>query len=129
MDNRTFRADDRLNNFNDQDEMWGPLLFLRPERHQPLSVLRVLAISGLLGSFYGMLGNVVLGLLARVGSSDKPSVLMMPLLLTAVYFTCAQISVAAAWNRRARLLSRQRSWADLTRRPPPPPRDDEQRAD
>lgn len=129
MDNRTFRADDRLNDFNDQDEMWGPLLFLRPERHQPISVLRVLALSGLLGSFYGMLGNVVLGLLARAGSSDKPSVVMMPLLLTAVYFTCAQISVAAAWNRRARSLSRQRSWSELTRRPAPPPRDDEQQAE
>lgn len=128
MDNRTFRADDRLNQFNDQDEMWGPLLFLRPARSQTMSVPRVLAIAGLLGSFYGMLGNVVLGLLARGGAAGKPSVLMMPLLLTAVYFTCAQLSVVAAWNRRARLLSRQRSWAELTR-PPAPPRDDEEQAE
>jgi hypothetical protein len=128
MDNRTFPADDRLNHFNDQDEMWGPLLFLRPERHQPMSVLRVLAISGLLGSFYGMLGNVVLGLLARGGSGGKPSVVMMPLLLTAVYFVCAQISLAPAWNRRARLVSRKQSWAELTRRPAPS-RDDEEQAE
>jgi hypothetical protein len=128
MDNRTFRADDRLNHFNDQDEMWGPLLFLRPSRNQTMSVSRVLAIAGLLGSFYGMLGNVVLGLLARAGSTGKPSVVLMPLLLTAVYFTCAQLSVVAAWNRRARLLSRQQSWAELTRRPTPP-RNDEQQAE
>jgi hypothetical protein len=128
MDNRTFRADDRLNDFNDQDEMWGPLLFLRPERHQPMTPLRVLAISGILGSFYGMLGNVVLGLLAHTGSGTKPSVLMMPLLLSAVYFTCAQLSVVAAWNRRARLLSRQQGWMQLTRRPATP-RDDEEHAE
>jgi hypothetical protein len=116
MDNRTFRADDRLNQFNDQDEMWGPLLFLRPERHQPMSIPRVLAITGSLGIFYGMLGNVVLGLLSRAGGSGKPSALMMPLLLTAVYFVCAQLSIVAAWNRRAHLLSRQQSWSELTRR-------------
>jgi hypothetical protein len=119
MDNRSFRADDRLNQFNDQDEMWGPLLFLRPERQQPMSLLRVLAIAGSLGTFYGMLGNVVLGLLSRAGGGTKPAVLMMPLLLTAVYFICAQLSIAAAWNRRARLLSRQQSWSELTRRPSP----------
>ena len=128
MDNRTFRADDRLNQFSDQDDMWGPLLFLRPERHRLLTPLRVLAISGILGGFYGMLGNVVLGLLARAGSTGKPSMLMMPALLTAMYFVCAQISIVGAWNRRARLLSRQQGWAQLTRRPAPP-RDDEQRAE
>lgn len=119
MDNRTFRADDRLNQFNDQDEMWGPLLFLRPQRHQAMSVPRVLAIAGSLGTFYGMLGNVVLGLLSRAGGAGKPSVLMMPLLLTAVYFVCAQLSIVAAWNRRAHLLSRQQAWSELTRRPSP----------
>ena len=128
MDNRTFRADDRLNQFSDQDDMWGPLLFLRPERHRLLTPLRVLTISGILGGFYGMLGNVVLGLLARAGSTGKPSRLMMPALLTAMYFVCAQISIVGAWNRRARLLSRQQGWAALTRRPSPP-RDDEQRAE
>jgi hypothetical protein len=128
MDNRTFRADDRLNQFSDQDEMWGPLLFLRPERQRLLTPLRVLSLAGILGGFYGMLGNVVLGLLARGGGAGKPSVLMMPALLTAMYFVSAQISIVAAWNRRARLLSRQQGWAELTRRPAPP-RDDEQRAD
>ena len=128
MDNRTFRADDRLNQVSDQSEMWGPLLFLRPERQEPMSPLRVLVISSLLGVFYGMLGNVILGLLARSGNGGKPSVVLMPLLLTAVYFISAQLSIVAAWNRRARLLSRQQSWAQLTRRAPPAT-DDEQRAE
>jgi hypothetical protein len=128
MDNRTFRADDRLNQFSDQDDMWGPLLFLRPERQRLLTPARVLVICAMLGGFYGMLGNVVLGLLARSGSMGKPSVFMMPALLTAMYFVSAQISIVGAWNRRARLLSRQQGWAQLTRRPAPH-RDDEQRAE
>ncbi|HYQ18490.1 MAG TPA: hypothetical protein VEQ58_22095 [Polyangiaceae bacterium] len=129
MDNRTFRADDKLNQLNDRDDMWGPLLFLRPKRHQLLTPGRGLLIAGALGTFYGMLGNVVLGLLARTGAGYKPSVLMMPLLLTAMYFVCAQLSLFAAWNRRARLLSRRLDWAEITGRPLAPPHDDEQAAE
>src|SRR5262245_16778922 len=129
MDNRTFRADDKLNQLNDRDDMWGPLLFLRPARHQVLTPTRALVISGALGTFYGMLGNVVLGLLARTGAGYKPSVVMMPALLTAMYFVCGQLSLVAAWNRRARLLLRRNDWAEITGRPLPPPRDDEQAAE
>lgn len=129
MDNRTFRADDRLNQLNDRDDMWGPLLFLRPARHQVMSPARVLTISALLGGFYGMLGNVVIALLARVGSAGKPSPLMLPVLLTAMYFVCAELSLVAAWNRRARLMSRRLGWSELTGRPLPTPRDDEQAAE
>lgn len=129
MDNRTFRADDRLNQLNDRDEMWGPLLFLRPERHQPISVTRATVIAMLLGGFFGMLGNVTLGLLLPPGGHGRPPVLLMPLLLTAMYFVCGQLSLVAAWNRRARQLSRRLDWAELTGRPVPPPRDDQQAAD
>jgi hypothetical protein len=129
MDNRIFRADDKLNQLNDRDDMWGPLLFMRPQRHQLVTPVRGLLIAGALGTFYGMLGNVVLGLLARSGAGYKPSVLMMPLLLTAMYFVCAQLSLFAAWNRRARLLSRRLDWAEITGRPLAPPRDDEQAAE
>lgn len=128
MDNRTFRADDRLNHFSDTDEMWGPLLFLRPERHHVMSPARVLLISGLLGGFYGMLGNAIFAVLARSGGGARPGVWMMPALLTGMYFVCAQLSIVGAWNRRARLLSRQRRWAELTRHPASPP-SDEQTAD
>lgn len=129
MDNRIFRADDKLNQLNDRDDMWGPLLFLRPARHQVMSPLRVLCISAALGIFYGMLGNVVIGLLARSGAGYKPSALMMPLLLTSMYFVCGQLSLVGAWNRRARLLARRQDWAEITGRPLPPTHDDEQAAD
>ena len=113
MDNRTFRADDRLNQLNDRDEMWGPLLFLRPERHQPISAARALTLATLLGVFFGMLGNVMLGLMLPHGGHGRPPVLLMPLFLAAMYFLCGQPSFVAAWNRRARLYRR----ADY-RRPP-----------
>jgi hypothetical protein len=129
MDKRPFRADDKLNQLSDRDAGWGPLLFLRPARHLPLNAARVLCIASLLGGFYGMLANVVLSLLARAGSVGKPPLLLMPGLLTAMYFVCAELSVVAAWNRRARLLSRRLDWAELTGRPLPPPRDDHQAAD
>lgn len=128
MNNRTFRADDKLNDFSDRDEMWGPLLFLRPEPHQTITPMRALLISALLGGFYGMLGNVILALMVRSGGGNKPSLVMMPLLLTSMYFVCAQISIFGAWNRRARQLSRQMSWAGLTRRTPPQPPSDDERA-
>jgi len=129
MDKRGFQADDRLNQLSDRDTFWGPLLFLRPERHRPLSAVRALVIAGLLGGFYGMLANIILGLIAQAGAAGKPSVFLMPGLLTAVYFTCGELSLFAAWNRRARLLSRRLDWAELTGRPMPPPRDDQQAAE
>ena len=129
MNPRTFRADERLNQLNDRDDMWGPLVFLRPAKHRVWSPTRALVISGILGGFYGMLGNAVIALLARGGSMGKPSVLLMPVLLTAMYFICGQLSLVAAWNRRARLLSRRLDWSELTGRPVSRSRDDEQAAE
>jgi hypothetical protein len=115
MKNQTFQLDDRLNEFSDQDEVWGPLLFLRPERHEILNLSRVGLLSMLLGGFYGMLGNVVLALLTHGTSQGRPSVWIMPILLTAMYFACAQLSIVGAWNRRARLLARRMRWTGDTR--------------
>jgi hypothetical protein len=130
MDNkRGFQADDRLNELNDRDSAWGPLLFLRPERHRPLTRARTLFVAAVLGGFYGMLANVILSLIAAAGAGGKPSMFLMPGLLTAVYFTCGELSLVAAWNRRARLLSRRLDWVELTGRPVPPPRDDQQAAE
>jgi hypothetical protein len=126
MGNRTFQADDRLNQFSDRDDMWGPLLFLRPEKRELMSRSRVMLISALLGLFYGMLGNVVLALLAEAGPGGRPSSLVMPTILTGMYFVCAELSIAGAWNRRARQLSRRQDWVELTRPAAPPARDDQQ---
>jgi hypothetical protein len=129
MQNRTFRADDRLNQVNDRDDMWGPLVFLRPPRHKAMSAGRVLLISSVLGLFYGTLGNVVIALLTRTGMGYRPSPLVMPVLLTAMYFVCAQLSLVGAWNRRARALSRRLDWSELTGRPVAQARDDQETAE
>ena len=129
MEHQPFRADERLNELNDRDDMWGPLVFLRPARRQLLTVPRVLLISSALGGFFGMLGTVVLGLLMSAGAGGKPSVLLLPALLTGMYFACGQLSLVAAWNRRARLLSRRLDWSQLTGRPLPPTSDDQQAAE
>jgi hypothetical protein len=129
MDNRTFRADERLNQLTDSDSAWGPLLFLRPERHELMTPTRVLLISAALGTFYGMLANVALSLLMRTGDQGKPSAFLIPIVFTIIQFVCAELSVVSAWNRRARQLSRRMSWEELTGRPLPPPRDDQQAAE
>ncbi|RYZ08423.1 MAG: hypothetical protein EOO73_08210 [Myxococcales bacterium] len=129
MQHRSFRADDRLNQINDRDDMWGPLLFLRPDRRQPMSPARVLVICGLLGAFYGTLGNVVIALLTRTGVGYRPPFFVMPGLLTAMYFVCGELSLVAAWNRRARLMSRRLDWSQLTGRPLSQPRDDQETAE
>ena len=130
MDNRSYRADERLNQFSDNDEMWGPLLFLRPTQRQVMSPARVLLLATLLGLFYGMLGNVMLALMAKAGPGGKPPLWAMPALLTVMYFVCAQLSIVAAWNRRARATSRRLDWVALTRRrPASSERDDEQAAE
>lgn len=129
MQQRSFRADDRLNQINDRDDMWGPLLFLRPERRQVLSPARVLVIAAALGLFYGMLGNLVIGLLTRTGVGYRPPLFVMPALLTAMYFICGQLSLVGAWNRRARLMSRRLDWSELTGRPLAQPRDNQETAE
>lgn len=130
MDHRSYRADERLNQFSDNDEMWGPLLFLRPAQRQVMTPARVLVLATLLGLFYGMLGNVMLALMAQAGPGGKPPLWAMPALLTAMYFVCAQLSIVAAWNRRARATSRRLAWVEVTRRRPASnERDDEQAAE
>jgi hypothetical protein len=117
MANRRFLADDGLNELSDHDGMWGPLLFLRPARHERFSVLRVLSLSALLGGFYGMLGNVLLALAHRPDGA-RPPLLAMPLVLSAAYFLCAELSVVPAWNRRAAQLTRRLEWSERGGRAP-----------
>lgn len=93
-----------INDISDRDEQWGPLLFLRPARHQRIGWLRTTVLALLLGGLFGMLGSVVLALIARSLERPVPPVYLMPAALTVVYFLVCRFTLAAAWNRRARVL-------------------------
>ena len=97
-----------INGISDRDEQWGPLLFLRPDRHRPLSTLRLAALALLLGALFGMAGSVLLAVIARAFEKPIPPVYVMPLAMTFVYFVVGQFTVARAWNRRARRLAKLR---------------------
>lgn len=98
--------DERLNQLSDRDAFWGPLLSFRPDKERPISLGRSLVLTALVGGFYGMLLNVMLAIICHRNHA-MPPVYGAPLLLTFTYFVAFQLSLAPAWNRRARLLVRR----------------------
>lgn len=99
--------DERFNELSDKDAFWGPLLMFRPEKKQCISSFRVATMAAALGSFYGMLLNLVLALLCRHTMQRLPALYMMPSVLTSTYFVAFQITLGPAWNRRAKLMARR----------------------
>ena len=101
-------ADRFFNDYCDAEANWGPLLFLRPARHERLGLRRTLAMSLLLGSSFGVLGDVLLLVAARLLHKPSMSPLPFPLVLTVAYFIVQRVTIAPAWNRRAaRLVHRK----------------------
>ena len=98
-------SDELFTRIVDSDAHWGPLLFLRPRANENLSALRVLLLSGLLGSVFGLLGSICLTVAARVLQKPSVGVHVFPLGLSALYFCVSQLTVVPAWNRRAKRLS------------------------
>ncbi|MEO7037132.1 MAG: hypothetical protein ABI548_24475 [Polyangiaceae bacterium] len=98
--------DEKLNDLSDRNAFWGPLLSFRPEKEQCIGVSRALLLTSVVGVFYGMLLNVMLALICR-HARHMPPVYGAPLMLTFTYFVAFQLSLAPAWNRRARLLVRR----------------------
>lgn len=97
---------DELIDFCDRDSNWGPLLFLRPERKDRLSLLRLTFGAVLLGLPLGMLGSILMALFARVMSQPAPAFAYFPLVLTVGYWFVARFTLARAWNHRAARLAR-----------------------
>jgi len=98
--------DDELIDFCDRDSNWGPLLFLRPDRKQRLSLGRTVAGAVLLGVPLGLLGSIFMSLFARVVSQPAPALMYFPLILTLGYFCVAKVTLVRAWNQRATRLAR-----------------------
>jgi len=102
------RLGDRLfNDYCDLDDKWGPLLFLRPARHQRFSFRRTFALSLLLGTLFGLAGNVIMLLVGQALHRPVGSPYAFPAALTGAYFLIASVTFAPAWNRRAARLSRR----------------------
>lgn len=121
MSKRPFLDHELLNQLADTGALWGPLLFLRPKRHQVLSSGRLLTVCTLFSGFYGMCGNVLIALARHGASRPLLPVHVLPLLLTAFAFLCGQLTVARAWNTRARRMARQIDWTVAAGRSPGDP--------
>jgi hypothetical protein len=88
-----------LNTVNDHDSQWWPFVFLRPEQGERMTSLRVLALSLLLGTFFGMLANVAVALTG--GPLPRPHVLVFPVSTAFGFFAIFRATFAYSWNRRA----------------------------
>lgn len=117
MDGSDLERDERLNDVSDRDAVWGPFVWLRPERDHVFSVPRVLAIGALIGLSYGMLLNIGILSLCRIAGQPLPSLATVPLLLTGIFFFGFQSTLGPAWNRRARLMVRRADYLQSIGRP------------
>jgi hypothetical protein len=98
--------DDRLfTDYCDAESNWGPLLFFRPAQHERIGVGRTLAMSLLLGSLFGVVGNIILLVAGRLLHRPFTSPYALPSVLTSVYFVIGRLTFVPAWNRRALRLS------------------------
>jgi hypothetical protein len=96
--------EEMLNWVSDRDREWWPFLFLRPQQHERMGTLRVLALSILHGVFVGMLANIFISVVE--GKGHEMNVLTFPLATTLGFFVFYRFTFAYFWNRRAaRLLA------------------------
>jgi len=97
---------DDLIDFCDRDANWGPLLFLRPERKERMTVIRTVSGALLLGVPLGLLGSILMSLFALLVSQPAPGLAYFPLVLTVGYWCVAHFALARSWNHRAARLAR-----------------------
>ncbi len=105
--------DTRYNELSDSDGLWGPFACFRPEKTQPFTRRRALALITAIGSVYGMLINFAIAIVARAG--HLPKAYVVPATLTLITFAAFELTLGPAWNRRARLLARRAQYLADTR--------------
>jgi hypothetical protein len=110
-------TDERFNELSDQDAFWGHLLAFRPDKKRCIGSFRALTMAATLGGFFGMLLNLILLLICRHTAQRAPAVLLMPSVLTLTYFVAFQLTLGAAWNRRAKLMVRRDGYLRSIGRP------------
>ena len=94
------QLEEAVNELTDKDWSWWPFLWLRPEKHAPLSLARVASLSLL----YGVPASVLMALVANLHPEHAPSmaesvfaIAVFPLL----FLFIGSVLVAPMWNRRA----------------------------
>ena len=97
------RLEEVVNEVSDRDWSWWPFLWLRPEKHEDLSLAR----SSFLSLLYGIPASALFmtGIRLQYAATVPELVatfLFFPLLLLLV----SSVVVAPMWNRRARRLAR-----------------------
>jgi hypothetical protein len=93
-----------MNDVNDMDHQWGPFLFLRPERYERMTSVRVAQLAALYGIAAGLFVNVMVRLTGEHAGSLHP--LLFPAATTLGFFAVYRFTFAACWNRRAQRLAR-----------------------
>lgn len=106
MLNHVIPSDDTFVEFCDHDSNWGPLLFLRPERHQRIGVSRTATGAVILGVPLGLAATILLTLFANLMGQTGPALAYFPLILTLAYGVIAHITLARSWNNRAARIER-----------------------
>jgi hypothetical protein len=106
MLNEVIPSDDTFVEFCDRDSNWGPLLFLRPERHERISLSRTAIGAMILGVPLGLAATIALTLFANVMGQLGPSLAYFPLVLTLAYGIIGHITLVRSWNNRAARIER-----------------------
>jgi hypothetical protein len=103
--------EDAVNELSDKDWSWWPFLWMRPEKHAPLSLPRV----SVLALLYGVPSSLLLALVASRQPEHAPTAAestfafaVFPLL----FLFIGSVVVAPMWNRRAERLRGKSSTAE-----------------
>jgi hypothetical protein len=96
----------------DSDAKWGPLLFLRPQPDQRLTLFRIAALALIPAALFGALGSLALDLAARTFEQPPVPWYSFPATLLGLYFAACSLLVAPPWNRRAARLARISRYRD-----------------
>ncbi|MBX3229857.1 MAG: hypothetical protein KIT84_05940 [Labilithrix sp.] len=90
-----------VNEVSDKDWSWWPFLWLRPEKHEPMTLTRLATVAFLFGAPIGAFLTVVGAMVNPEAKYAAPVLLaIFPLLL----FFVASVVVGPMWNRRAERL-------------------------
>lgn len=97
--------EEAINDVTDDDRSWWPFLWMRPEQHVRLSLVRLAALALLYGLPIGGLACLAIAFLEPVSRAEAPfAAVGFPLM----FFLFGSVVIAPMWNRRAERLRERR---------------------